>query len=78
MRLDSNIDSKSWNNTFLNIIELLLLFLFPVLITLNAKFGSNIDFRKVDFLSHEKVFIEFTLRDVFFNKAGAFTYFFRT
>ena len=30
-------------------------FLFPVLITSNAKFGSNIDLRKVDFLSQEKI-----------------------
>ena len=41
-------------------------------------FGSNIDLRKVDFLSQEKVFIELTLRDVFVYKAGAFTYFLRT
>ena len=30
-------------------------FLFPVFITSNAKFVSNIDLRKVDFLSQEKI-----------------------
>ena len=38
------------------------------------KFGSNIDLRKLDFLSQEKL----TVQDVFDNKAGVFTYFFRT
>ena len=54
----SNIDSKSLNNTSLKIIEilfLLLLFLFPVLITSNVKFGSIIDLRKQDFLSAEEI-----------------------
>ena len=34
LRLDSNIESKSLNNTYLNIIEI---FFFPVLITLKSK-----------------------------------------
>ena len=58
MRFCSNIDSKSSNNTFLNIIEILLLLLFfqfPVSIKSNAKFGSSIDSRKLDFLSAEKI-----------------------
>ena len=62
-----------------------------VLITLNAKFGSNIDLKKVDFLSQEKIsnrsriltnvnnediFNKISLLDVFVYKAGVFTYFF--
>ena len=56
--LDSNIDSKSTNNTYLNIIELLFLLLFfYFLYELHRmrKFGSKGDFRKVDFLSAEKI-----------------------
>ena len=70
--------SKSLNNTYLNSIKilfLLLFFHFSVKITSNANFGFNIDLRKVDILSVEKIinFIELTLSDVFVYKEGAFT-----
>ena len=49
-RLDSNIESKSSNNTYLNFFEILF---FPVLRTSNQNFCNNIDLRKQGFLSAE-------------------------
>ena len=50
MRLDSNIESKSLNNNYLNIIELLfLIFFFQFQDHRIGKFSNNIDFRKLDF-----------------------------
>ena len=51
----SNIQWKSTNNTHLNIIELLLFFNLKIIHWM-VKFSNNIDFRKLDFLSEEKVF----------------------
>ena len=51
-RFCSNIDSKSSNNTYLNIIKILFLLFFYFLYKLHwmRKFGSNVGFRKVDFI----------------------------
>ena len=54
MRLDSNIDSKSSNNILFNIIEILKkheTFKYHRI----GKFSNNIDLKKVDFLSAEKL-----------------------
>ena len=45
MRLDSNIESKSSNNTYLNIMEILNKLFFII------KFGCNLDFEKMVILS---------------------------
>ena len=50
MRLDSNIKSKSLNNTYLNIIEICTR-LFKNKHHRIAKFGSNVDFEKRVILS---------------------------
>ena len=57
MRLDSNIESKSLNNTFLNIIELLFIisYFFQFEDHQIGNLSNNIDFRKLDFLSEEKI-----------------------
>ena len=56
MRLDSNIEIESSNNTYLNIINLLfLIFFFQFENHRFGKFSNNIDFRKLDFLSEEKI-----------------------
>ena len=49
-RLDSNIESKSSNNTYLNIIK----FFFQFEDHRIRKFSNNIDFRKLGFLSEEE------------------------
>ena len=59
-RLDSNIESKSSNNTYLNIIKilfLLLIFYFQYKDHQMQKFSRNVDLRKHDFLSQEKLFL---------------------
>ena len=53
LSVDSDIESKSLNNTFLIIIEILFLICFPVLRTLNQKFSINVELRKQDFFSRE-------------------------
>ena len=63
MRLDSNIKSKSLNNTYLNIIKIFFSSF------KNIKFSNNINLRKQVFLSAEKItiFIQmfiFTLKTV--------------
>ena len=67
MRLDSNIESKSLNNTYLNIIDIFIIYyvtyLFELLEVLSLQITN---------------FIESTLNDVFVYKAGAFTNFFLT
>ena len=50
MRLDSYIEWKSSNNTYLNIIEI---FFFQLEDYQIGKFSNNIDLRKQDFLSEE-------------------------
>ena len=56
MRLDSNIEIESSNNTYLNIINLLfLIFFFQFEDHRISKFSNNIDFKKLDFLSEEKI-----------------------
>ena len=53
MRVESNIELKSLNNTYLNIIELffLIYIFFQFKDHRIRKFSNNIDFRKQDFLS---------------------------
>ena len=51
LRLDSYIEWKSSNNTYLNIIEI---FFFQLEDYQIGKFSNNIDLRKQDFLSEEK------------------------
>ena len=46
MRLDRNIESKSLNNTYLNIIEIFNKLFFLMNIIEIAKFGSNIGSEK--------------------------------
>ena len=46
---------KSLNNTWINIIKLLFSFFFPFEDHRIGKFSNNIDLRKLDFLSEEKI-----------------------
>ena len=72
--LDSNIESKSSNNTYLNIIKLFfLIFFFQFEDHLIRKFSNDIDFRKLDFLSEEKIsersgFVNKDVMQSWFNK----------
>ena len=61
-RLDSNIESKSSNNTYLNIIEIFNKLSKKIKHYRIAKFDNNIELRKIailrqksEFLSHQKV-----------------------
>ena len=56
-RLNSNIKCKSSINTYLNIIKLLFfnIIFFQFKDHRIGKFSNNIDFRKLDFLSEEKI-----------------------
>ena len=54
-RLDSNIKSKSSNNTYLNVIKLLfLIYFFQFEDHRIGKFSNNIDFRKLDYFDYLK------------------------
>ena len=59
----SNIDSKSLNNTFFNIIEILNKFKIFKYHQI-GKYSNNIDLRKLDFLTEEKI----SERSCFVNK----------
>ena len=57
MRSLSNIEWKTSNNTYLNIIKLLNVFFYFFQFEDHwvIKFSNNVDFRKLDFLSEEKI-----------------------